>query len=279
VGLDMPYNLVREGRWTLDEYEKYVKAATNLHGEENWRWSVIGGAIYGHASYHMGATAMLFGTDVTIIDFDEDNMPFLAVENEHFFNAVQRLSSILSIDGQYLFEDAAGVHRHDVFAAGRSLFADGPIGNNNLLREVEENYGILPVPKFDERQENYVSIMHAGATFTTIPATNSNPSKAAMILDAMAYHSYIHVRPAYFDVVLSNKQLRNEDSIDMLQIILDTRSVHIGYVYNWTTNFLHNAMRAEVQRSSPNTASVIETHRERINANIQTTIDFFMEGN
>jgi hypothetical protein len=275
LGLDMPYNAVRSGKWTLDEYEKYIKAATNLNGDDNWKWTSSGNSIYGHASYHMGATAMLFGSDVQIIGFDGNNIPYLAVENEHFYNAVEKLSQILSVDGQYNYEDTGGMHRNDVFMNRRSLFVDAPIGNNGVLRAFEDSYGILPIPKYDEKQENYNSIIHAATTFTAIPATASDSSKSAIVLDALAYLSYRDVRPVYFDVVLTNKQLRNEDSIDMLQIILDSRSVHIGYIYDWTTTFLNNDMRTAIQKSNPDIASVIEKNKELIELNIQNTLDFF----
>jgi hypothetical protein len=277
LGLAMPYELVRSGKWTLDEYEKYIKAATNLNGDDNWRWNAGGSGIYGHASYHMGATAMLFGSNVTIIDYDSNNLPYLAVENEHFYNAVQKLADILSIEGQYYYSDTmGGAHRlTDMFVHHRALFSDGPIGNNNLLRDFEDPYGILPIPKYDENQEKYNSIMHAASTFTVVPATNAEPSKAAAVLDAMAYLSMKDVRPAYFESVLSNKQLRNEDSIEMLQIILDSRNVHIGYVYDWTTAFLNNHMRTALLQSDPNVASIIESNRDAITANIQNTLEFF----
>ena len=278
MGLDMPYNLVRGGKWTLDEYEKYLKAGANLNGDESWKWSAGGNSVYGHASYHMGATAMLLATDVTIIDFDENNMPYFAAENEHFYNAVQKLGNILSVENQYFYTDALNPTPHRVtvvFINGRALFTDGAMSNAGLLRGMEEPFGILPMPKYDENQLNYRTHMHSGATFSTIPVTNTDPNKAAAVIDAMAYLSYKDVRPAYFDVALPHKQLRNEDSLDMLRIILDTRSIHVGYVYDWTTDLLNNSMRTEIQKSNPETASVIEKNKDKINANIQKTLDFF----
>lgn len=275
LGLELPYDLVRSGKWTLDEYRKYVKAGTNLNGDESWKWSLSGNSIYGHSSYHMGATAMLIGTDVQIIGFDGNNLPYFAADNEHFYNAVQKLADILSVEGQYYYEDANGTHRSEVFLKERALFLDGHLGTAASLRDMENSFGILPIPKYDENQENYRTHIHSGTVFTVIPVTNPEPNKSAAVLDAMAYLSYKEVKPVYYDVALPNKHLRNEDSIEMIDIILNSRSIHIGYVYDWTTAFLNNSMRTAIQKNNPDTASMIEKARGTIEASIQKTIDFF----
>ena len=49
--LDMPYDLVREGKWTIDEATKYAKAVANLNGDESWKWSKDGKCVYGISSH------------------------------------------------------------------------------------------------------------------------------------------------------------------------------------------------------------------------------------
>ena len=49
-----------------------------------------------------------------------------------------------------------------------------------------------------------------------IPVTNPDISEAALIMDAFSYMTYKDVLPVYYDVSLSQKGLRNEDSIEML---------------------------------------------------------------
>ena len=275
LGLDLPYELVRGGKWTLDEYQKYIKAGTNLNGDDSWKWNPSGNSVYGHSSYHMGATAMLIGTDVVIIDFDNANLPYFAADNEHFYDAVQKLADILSLDGQYYYEDTWGTHRSEVFLSERALFLDGHLGTAASLREMENPFGILPMPKYDESQENYRTHIHSGTVLAVIPVTNADPEKAAAILDGLAYLSYRDVRPVYYEVALPNKHLRNEDSIDMIELILDNRTIHIGYVYDWTTSFLNNSMRTAIQKSNPDAASMIEKSKSSIESNIQKTMDFF----
>jgi len=278
LGLDMPYDLVKEGKWTLDEYEKYVKAAVNLNGDETFRWNKNGNSIYGHASFHMGATAMLFGTGVKLIDFDEKNLPYFCGDNERFYNAVQKLASILSEPGHYIYGDTTGADRViEVFMPNRSIFMDSTIYACYSLRDMDDPFGILPMPKYDTNQEDYITIIHPVSSFTVIPSTNENPGKAATILDAMAYITYKDVRPKYYESVLPYKHLRTEIALEMLDILMETRSIHTGYVYNWTTDLLNNDMRMIIQSSDPNIASLIDSRKDSIVANIEKTLDFFKQ--
>ena len=42
--------------------------------------------------------------------------------------------------------------------------------------------------------------------------------------------------PAYYDVALTGKHIRDEDSAEMLDIILDGRVFDLGYIYNVGTS-------------------------------------------
>ena len=39
LGLDAPYQLVRDGKWTFDRFSEYMKAGTNLNGDESFHMS------------------------------------------------------------------------------------------------------------------------------------------------------------------------------------------------------------------------------------------------
>ena len=47
LGLDMPYDLVRQGKWTLDRLEEYMKAGAQLNGDSSFDWDENGNSVYG----------------------------------------------------------------------------------------------------------------------------------------------------------------------------------------------------------------------------------------
>ena len=54
---------------------------------------------------------------------------------------------------------------------------------------------------------------------------------AGIILEALAAESHRTAVPAYYDNVLSYKLVRDENNIDMVELIMDGRMYDFGYVY------------------------------------------------
>ena len=91
----------------------------------------------------------------------------------------------------------------------------------------------------------------------------------------MAYLSYTEVTPIFFDVTVSQKRLRNEDSIDMLQIIKDSSCIDIGLVYGITPSYFE-AIRWSLGEGKPfDIASQTEKHKEKMNTSIDKIIEIF----
>ena len=69
--LDMPYDLVREGKWTIDEATKYAKAVANLNGDESWKWSKDGKCVYGISSHQNSPEHFWFSAGEFTLDVDK----------------------------------------------------------------------------------------------------------------------------------------------------------------------------------------------------------------
>ena len=277
LGLELPYNKVREGKWTFDEFNKYQKDGANLNGDTDFRWDKSGNAVYGFISYDNSVNALLDGSGERYVAVDSDGTPRLAVENERFINVLRKIESMLAVtDGTYLFANSMpDFHYEPIFMNGRSMMTMGELKAADVFREMEPTFGILPIPKYDENQEKYYS-QHIFATpMTVIPSTNQTPDFAGAVLDAMAYVSNRDVTPVLFDVSVSQKQLRNEESIEMLGLIKNSGSFDVGSAYGWTTDF-YNAIRASLGNGQAfSAASAIDKAQDKINASINKTMAMF----
>ena len=58
-----------------------------------------------------------------------------------------------------------------------------------------------------------------------------------LILEAMAQVSQHLLTPAYMDVSLKGKFVRDEESEDMIELILATRSYDLGSIFQWGSSF------------------------------------------
>jgi hypothetical protein len=91
------------------------------------------------------------------------------------------------------------------------------------FRAMEDDYGILTVPKWDENQAEYHTTSHANYSLLSVPVTvpeeRHNMIGAAM--EALAFEGYRTTTPAYFDSTLKDKFSRDEETLQVLDILRD----------------------------------------------------------
>ena len=112
----------------------------------------------------------------------------------------------------------------------------------------------------------------AGKTTTALSILQLLPERTGVILDALTYESYENILPIFYDVTLSQKGLRNEESIEMLQIIRDTRFFDLGDAYGWTTK-VQNSVRNALDKGNAGVASLIAAEKPAIDAAIKATME------
>lgn len=277
LGLELPYNTVKEGKWTFDTFYEYMKAGTNLNGAESFAWDVSGSAVYGLTSYDDSSTALLAGAEARLIMTDSDNNPYFAADTAKFYDVMDKISTMLLTSGNYLFanESSSGFYYEQIFMNNRALMLIGELKAADVFRSMDSTFGVLPIPKYNESQENYYSHLIYQAPVLVIPVTNNDSEFTGAVLDAMAYVSNKDVTPVFFDLSVSQKQLRNDESVEMLRLIRNSGSFEVGSAYGWTADFYKSIRSSLGMGKSFNTASEVEKNREAITKNIEKTMEFF----
>jgi hypothetical protein len=103
------------------------------------------------------------------------------------------------------------------------------------LRDAEFEYGIIPYPKYDENQAAYYTMADGFHTLLGIPKTSPDLTMTAVITEALNAYSYKDVVPVYYEVALKVKFTRDDESVQLLDIISDGTIYDFGYFYdNWT---------------------------------------------
>ena len=269
LGLDYPYQLVRDGKWTLDKLTEYCEAAANLNGDDSFKCSAEGNSTFGCVSFQHVPMKFLFGLGADFVTKDKNDMPVFDCGNR-FIEACQKLAVFFGKSGVYLAassESAEDIYYQNFYEANRALFLGCELKTTGLLRNMNENFGIVPYPKLDENQAVYRSTaVHQCAVFT-IPVTSTHAEEIGQVFDALSYESDEMVLQPYFAVVVEQKGLRNQDSIDMLNIIKRTRSYDIGIAYQWVST-LEEQIRNKIYNGSADVASIIDSNKSKVQENI-----------
>ncbi|MBQ7721124.1 MAG: hypothetical protein IJT56_11120 [Clostridia bacterium] len=117
------------------------------------------------------------------------------------------------------------------FAGGGSLFVIHKLmlAMEDTMREME-NFGLLPSPKFDEAQESYITPVAAESC--GVPFYVNDPVMSATVLNGLNYFSNLTVKPAYFEMALKRKSTRDDDSVEMLDIIGSTMACDFMFLFS-----------------------------------------------
>lgn len=92
------------------------------------------------------------------------------------------------------------------------------------------------------------------------------------MLDALAYESCMNVLPVFYEINLSQKGLRDEDSIEMLGLIRDDRIFDVGDAYGWTTE-VREGIRKVIDSGDANVASIIASLKPSVEEKISATME------
>jgi hypothetical protein len=111
--------------------------------------------------------------------------------------------------------------------------------------------------------------------YICIPTLSEKPDEVAKILDAMAYDRYKNVIPVYYDSYVTYKGLRDEESLEMLEILSKGRTVDVGFAYGWVNKFVMSNLNSAVCLGS-DLSSLLAAVSNSINKTIDTFVSEHM---
>lgn len=227
------YDMVRAGTWTLDKMSVLITGvASDLDGngtmDEKDRYGFLGST--------GSMTIFLAGCNQPIMAPDDDGIPQLVINCEKTINIVDKVYKMCFESSQvYMKPIAEEANFCNYFRDGLALFFNGYISNSNTLREMEDEYGLIPPPKYDEAQESYHTQIQGNSDLVGIPVTdNADYEFIGAVVEVLAAESYKIVRPAIYETALKNKYMRDVDSEEMLDLITTDIKVDFGFVnHGW----------------------------------------------
>lgn len=231
--LDDPYDLVRSGLWTIDKLSELAETATaDLNGDGKMTIDDQFGLEYG---IHWQIPALMYACDEITILLDENGYPNINIDSEKMYGIFEKIYNLLyEGDKTYCYNgnttETANIP-HIGIASGRVLFCQWNLFSCEKLRDCDVDYGILPLPKYDEKQEGYMTNSWTGMYCIPVTATENQLDKIGIVMESMSALGYTDVVPVYYENVLNSKVSRDVDSCEMLDIILS------GLVFDMGLNF------------------------------------------
>ncbi len=231
------YDLVREDRWTYDLFHDLAaQGSVDMNGDGTLKWK---DDTFGFLTSGDSAYGLMYASGEKLILPDPDTILKPIEDVNRITNVVEKAAAIMGdtmITFQTGYEGTTSDDLRIIFEEGRGLFFGEVMACITRMRASETNFGLIPWPKFDETQENYYNWIHTSAgRGVVIPASQTDYEITGAIIEAMAAKSMYTVTPAYYDVSLTYKYMRDTESAEMLDIILASRIYDLGRIYNFAS--------------------------------------------
>ena len=240
-GLDNPYTMVHNKKWTFDALHKLCKGYVN---DFDGNGTIDQYDEFGFLTSSSNILFFMTSGGVRYAEKDGDDLPYLALSNSRTIEVLDK--------GLKLFADSTATAYFDdfkkdpaftiyeaankIFMENRALVRQCSMYRITQTRSMVSDFGILPLPMADTDQQEYYHMYSFASPAVAIPSylkKEISYSAAAAVLEALSYYGRSILLTAYYDVVLKGRVARDDDSREMLDVIFDSSYFDIGCCNNF----------------------------------------------
>ncbi len=271
-GVEYLYDAVDNNTWTLD-YQATL--AEDFYRDLNGNGKKDEEDMYGLVSCPgLSVDAYWSSCNIPLIQKNADGEYEWVLDTARLADAVDKILYLFyDCGGTYLYKEVVNNTEQDEI---RKMFSDGHSAMATLrlvaveqsdVRNMEQQYGIVPMPKYDSAQAEYGTLMHDQFTVFCIPVS-AKESKLELIgatMEVMASESLRLVKPAYYEIALKRKYMSDPIAWDMLDLTFARVIVDAGVVYGEAMSYPHHKLRTVVSSKSNTAASQYSKLKSTVN--------------
>ena len=267
------YDIIRSGGWTLDAQNKLAEM---FYVDTNGDGARDADDIYGFYTRANNDTSINDGywasVDLRTISKDENGYYVYDVNQEKFVNGLDNLLVLMKGSGS--FTNAANdeaIYKKLAESGAAMINARLHKVEDEILRDMEADYGVLPLPKADENQAEYYSLAQDQFLVYAIPLSVAADGleDIGMFLEAYASESFNVVRPAYYETALTAKYMNDAESAAMLDLVADSMYIDPAILYLSYFNLNVGTLRNILKQGENTIASQIASTQKNMETSVE----------
>jgi len=237
------YQMAKDGTWTWDAFMEICQGVTTEITGDNTidefdQWAL------GTETYNI--YVQVVGAGIRVCEKDDDDLPYFTIDTqtEQTYNALESIVNfyngsevMVANGGKYDNKGYSNVWEstvHKAFIEGRELFYMCGLINVAGFRKMDDEFGILPIPKtFAEQDRYYHTVSTSNSSYMMLPYGVENPEDLGTVIEAIAMKSQELVTPEFYENQLKYRDARDNESAAMLDLIFATRAFDLGPVFSW----------------------------------------------
>ncbi len=279
-GLENPYDLVDNNEWTIDkviEMSKTVKNDLNQDGKIDYQDQ------FGYGGQYDDMWFLFYASGERTASIGADGWPEITVYNDRSVDVIENILELLQNRDYYVSaNDYFGVVQWpselvtQAFVEGRSIFNLSGPSSTEAYREMEDDFGLVPFPKYDKEQESYYTLVNpwtSNAFCVPIGLSKAEYEKVGIALEVMGAHSKNNLAVAYYDIALKYQKTRDDDTVRMLDIVFASRGCDIGMIYKW--GGMDTMLQDLITKPAGSFTSTFDSIKDKAESDMEKTIDFY----
>ncbi len=224
-GISSPYAEVEAGRWTWETY--FADRALVAGAEEVWGDNLLSLGAEGANGYE-GLMLAASGQRMTVNH--KDTTPILNADTDILTTLATRMYENVT-KGEHAI--SAEEDAYTLFSDGRLLFCIAPLSYMEKWADIDVKWGILPLPKADDTQEDYYTAPGDTAVIA-VPSVLGEPEVAGTVMQGLFAAGYRACETEYESTALAY-HLRDSASAVMLDYIID--GIHFDFTAMFSSGY------------------------------------------
>ena len=214
------YNIVDNGDWTLDTFYEMMSLA---YQDSNGNDIADEGDRLGWVSEICDdSEAMAIAAGVKFSERYADGSIKIAFKSDRTVDFSKKYYDMVYSNKMLSYPQTSSILAMGTFASGNTLFVVNKLFQSQVYLQELENFYVIPLPKLNKEQDNYISFLHDGCTLFGINVATDVLQATTATLEAMAQISHKDVAPIYFDSALKFQYTRDANSAKMIDLIHST---------------------------------------------------------
>ncbi len=250
------YALVRSQDWTIDKMmEIVVKVSEDVNGNDVPDTGDVFGLAMSNHSARLAMTA--WGAEMT--EPGDNGRQKVHLNYDKFYEAYAKLYDATWSHPKNVCWLVEGSQHVPEFVNDHILFFPERMTDASRMRDMTSEYGILPFPKYDKDQENYISSARDAMNAIGIMRTIENPDMVGKITEALCMYGLSEITPAYYETTLKYRYLNDPDAVYVLDLIRDTLTFEFAMTYTYSLNTLYSLAGDGIKAQQKDIASSIRS--------------------
>ena len=275
--IEEPYDLVLDGKWTLD---KLLELSTGVYQDLNGDGQKkVDDDLFGLETYAVYVDPYFYSCGLRTTELDADGVPQISplFGSEQTQALIEKLVNAFFATNDCVISGFDSKELYKYFEQNRFMFSAREVqyGVTNL-RNADFEYGILPMPKWDEAQEDYYTIASFPYSLYCIPLDAKDSDMSSAVLEALASESSRLITPAVFEVALKVKYSSDDKMAQMYDIIRASMTYDFGRVFTDNLDSLTYSMfRDSVVGENTNWASTYAKKEKTLQSKMDKLLEKF----